>query len=134
MIKKNVSIFDLDNTLAILNRKIWEFDKLSLDKLNKRVYKEYLFYKGRGYETHILSARPTKYKSLSKKWLENHNIEYDRITLKGIVYDSLSSFEFKREYLLWAKNKYNEVVVIDDLDKIERLCNIMKINYIKPKQ
>lgn len=82
--RKKAIIFDIDGTLALMkDRSPYEWSKVGNDAVNYKVLEMLNFYKDR-YQILIVSARDGICYPETKKWLEDNNIYYDKLILKGV--------------------------------------------------
>ena len=132
--KKNSVIFDLDGTIALIDkrRKIstkangkidWDifFDpnNIDLDEPNLPVIKSLQSFKKDGYKIIILSGRLETTKDATLSWLKNNNVEFDIIKLRNNTPTGkyISDVELKEN---WLKEigKENVLCVYDDRTKL----------------
>ena len=129
-------IFDLDGTLALIddrrtlstkdNGKIdWDifFDpnNINLDKPNQPVIKVAQMFKDSGFRIVILSGRLKTTKDVTKKWLENFNVQFDVLKMRpdNKQFKFMSDDDLKQGWLdTLFTNKEDVFAVFDDRNKV----------------
>jgi len=129
-------IFDLDGTLALIddrrtlstkdNGKIdWDifFDpnNINLDKPNQPVIKVAQMFKDSGFRIVILSGILKTTKDVTKKWLENFNVQFDVLKMRpdNKQFKFMSDDDLKQGWLdTLFTNKEDVFAVFDDRKKV----------------
>ena len=127
--KKNSVIFDLDGTIALIDkrRKIstkangkidWDifFDpnNIDLDEPNLPVIKSLQSFKKDGYKIIILSGRLETTKDSTLSWLKNNNVEFDIIKMRK----NTPTGKYISDVELKEIGKENVLCVYDDRTKL----------------
>jgi|TARA_B110000240_G_scaffold109981_1_gene123648 hypothetical protein len=131
---KNIIIFDLDGTLALIDerRKIstkkngkldWAIffnsANIKLDKPNIPVINILKNLSKKDFKIYILSGRLETTKKATLKWLSEHNIEFDKLWMrKDDQSEKFISDEILKENWLFDIGKKNIMCVFDDRDKV----------------
>ena len=90
---------------------------LSEDPLNEwcaEIMKQFYF---AGFDVVIVSARPARYETQTRKWLESHNVLYTSLNLLRPNDDSTPDQELKMRWLE-SYGKENILFVVDDRQKV----------------
>ena len=125
---KGSVIFDMDGTLAdvthrrhLVSGKHRDYEAfhalLSEDPLNEwcaEIMKQFYF---AGFDVVIVSARPARYETQTRKWLESHGVLYTSLNLLRLNDDSTPAQELKRAWL-HSYGKENILFVCDDRTKV----------------
>jgi len=131
-IKPKAVIFDIDGTLAnidhrrhLLNleKKHWSlfFDSMIKDKPNEWCKKMSNLYHSQGYTILLVSGRPDNYMSVTRGWLEEHDIRFHWLFLRK-ENDYRPDFEIKKEiYEKYIDGKYGVEFVVDDRSQVVKL-------------
>lgn len=134
MVKKNIVIFDLDGTIAIVDerRKIstnkkgkinWSIffnpNNIDLDKPNEPVIKILKILKKEGYKIIIVSGRLDTTKKATISWLSKHNIVYEKLIMrKDNNTEKFMLDENLKEKWLKTFEKKKILCVFDDRTKV----------------
>jgi len=116
-------ICDLDGTLAHHNGKrgIFDWNKCDIDDVDHYIKQELILKKSVGYKIIIMTGRDGAAKESTERWLNNNNIPYDLLLLKGIN-DNRKDVVVKKElYDNHVKDYYCVTTVYDDRNKIVEL-------------
>lgn len=134
-------VFDIDGTLSIMsNRSPYDWSKVINDEVDlfisnmNRIIYSYSGYVDASTKIFIITGRDGISYDMTKTWLNNNNIKYDALYMKG-VNDNRKDIIVKTEvYENNIKGKYNVIAWIDDrqqvVDKLRSIgltvlqCNI----------
>ena len=132
MNKKTTVIFDLDGTLALVDKRreiakkpngkidfdiFYDPQYIELDEPNSFVIELAKMYKRDGYEIVIVSGRSDRTKEATDRWLEKYGILYDRMIMrkrKNFTPDN----ELKERWLEKYLDLDNIHVVVDDRQRV----------------
>ena len=132
MNKKTTVIFDLDGTLALVDKRreiakkpngkinfdiFYDPQYIELDEPNSFVIDLAKMYKRNGYEIVIVSGRSDRTKEATERWLEKYGILYDRMIMrkrKNFTPDN----ELKERWLEKYFDLDNIHVVVDDRQRV----------------
>ena len=132
MNKKTTVIFDLDGTLALIDKRrdialkpngkidfdiFYDPQYIELDEPNSSVIELAKMYKRNGYEIVIVSGRSDRTKEATERWLEKYGILYDRMIMrkrKNFTPDN----ELKERWLEKYLDRDNIRVVVDDRQRV----------------
>ena len=136
MSKKTV-IFDLDGTIAIIDKRrdlstkengkidwdvFFNSKNIEMDEPNEAVIKTLQSYKKNGYKIIILSGRLETSKEATLAWLSSHKVCFDEIKMRKNTPSGkyVSDVELKKKWLdeIGAKNI---LCVYDDRDKLVQM-------------
>lgn len=125
--KPKAVIFDIDGTLAIHNRRPYEFWKCLEDSLDLHVAELLKMYHQNGYKIIIMSGRnagtvrdETKYKVLTEQWLAKYELPYDALLMRKHN-DRRSDDIVKLELFNTIKDDFNVCLAVDDRDRVVEL-------------
>jgi predicted kinase len=111
-------ICDLDGTLAILNRNPYDASTCESDGLNLPVANIVKTYKRLGHKILLVSGREDVYKAPTIRWLEKHDIPYDRLIMRQKE-DKRKDADVKEEiFNRDIRNKYYIDFVLDDRNQV----------------
>lgn len=111
-------ICDLDGTLAILKRNPFDASTCENDELNKPVYDVVKSYHEKGHQVILVSGRMDTYKPQTLKWLDKHQIPYDKLIMRREK-DMRKDAVIKREiYEDQIKPKFYVEFVLDDRNQV----------------
>lgn len=113
-------ICDIDGTIALMDGRN-PYVPTMTDKLNFPVSD--IIAKEFWDETAIIlvSGRSEKYREVTEKWLDKHNVKYDKLIMREFG-DNRPDEVIKREiYLQQINNKFYIKYVLDDRDKVVRM-------------
>jgi uncharacterized HAD superfamily protein len=112
-------IVDIDGTLAELNGRNPYATELCLnDSLNETVAQTVHMYKSIGYAVIIVSGRSDKFKILTQKWLDQHQIEYDELFMREDGDMTKDSTVKKNIYQNNISIRYSVELVLDDRQQV----------------
>lgn len=112
-------IFDIDGTLAIMgNRSPFNWRRVSIDDINTIVSEQIDFHRSKGRDIIIFTGRDEVCREDTVKWLEKHDIKFDKLYMKSIG-DNRSDVITKTElYNKHIVDKYNLLCVYEDRIRI----------------
>ena len=134
---KNIVIFDLDGTLALIDKrrdlatkdngkmdwaKFFNPDNIDLDLPNQPVIDIANMLHSQGYLIYIFSGRSDKTEDATKDWLDKHNVNYDLLQMRpqGLLY--LPDNDLKQGWLdtitLGKAGKDRVAMVFDDRNQV----------------
>ena len=129
---KSTVIFDLDGTLALVDKRreialkpngkinfdiFYDPQYIELDEPNSFVIELAKMYKRDGYEIVIVSGRSDRTKEATERWLEKYGILYDRMIMrkrKNFTPDN----ELKERWLEKYLDRDDIRVVVDDRQRV----------------
>ena len=129
---KNIVIFDLDGTLALIDKrrdlatkdngkmdwaKFFNPDNIDLDTPNQTVIDMANLLHSQGYLIYIFSGRSDKTEDATKDWLDKHNVNYDLLQMRpqGLLYKPDN--DLKQDWLNVIK-KDTVAMVFDDRNQV----------------
>ena len=128
---KNIVIFDLDGTLALIDKRRdlatkdgkmnWNVfinpDNIDLDTPNQTVIDMANMLSKQGYLIYIFSGRSDKTEDATKDWLDKHNVNYDLLQMRpqGLLYKPDN--DLKQDWLNVIK-KDRVAMVFDDRNQV----------------
>ena len=129
---KNIVIFDLDGTLALIDKrrdlatkdngkmdwaKFFNPDNIDLDTPNQPVIDMANLLHSQGYLIYIFSGRSDKTEDATKDWLDKHNVNYDLLQMRpqGLLYKPDN--DLKQDWLNVIK-KDTVAMVFDDRNQV----------------
>ena len=129
---KNIVIFDLDGTLALIDKrrdlatkdngkmdwaKFFNPDNIDLDTPNQPVIDMANMLHSQGYLIYIFSGRSDKTEDATKDWLDKHNVNYDLLQMRpqGLLYKPDN--DLKQDWLNVIK-KDTVAMVFDDRNQV----------------
>lgn len=123
--KEGCYIFDIDGTLALMNKKRGAFDwhKVHLDDVNIIVKEQANNLHSLGYKIIIVTGRDGVCEDLTKEWLDLHEISYDLIYTRpknDFRKDSAIKTEIYNNHI---KDKYFVKAVFDDRLQVLKTWN-----------
>ena len=139
--KKNIIIFDLDGTLAIIderrekamkqNGKLnWE--KFSSDELIKKdlpnvpVIKTAKLFHQNGFKIYVLSGRSDKTSDITIQWLKKYNVPFDLLKMRKNN-DTRPDEIIKKEFVLELGILENIFLILDDRQKVVNMWRSLKL-------
>jgi hypothetical protein len=115
----NYVIIDVDNTLTFIsNRSPFEWNKVGNDYPNQVVIDHVNIYKKLGYIVIIMSGRDEVCMPETKKWLLDHNVNYDYLYMRKNNDFRKDSIVKKELYEQHIKDKFNVFVSLDDRTQV----------------
>ena len=128
---KNIVIFDLDGTLALIDKRrdlatkdgkmnwnvFFNPDNIDLDTPNQTVIDMANMLSKQGYLIYIFSGRSDKTEDATKDWLDKHNVNYDLLQMRpqGLLYKPDN--DLKQDWLNVIK-KDRVAMVFDDRNQV----------------
>ena len=128
---KNIVIFDLDGTLALIDKRrdlatkdgkmnwnvFFNPDNIDLDTPNQTVIDMANLLHSQGYLIYIFSGRSDKTEDATKDWLDKHNVNYDLLQMRpqGLLYKPDN--DLKQDWLNVIK-KDRVAMVFDDRNQV----------------
>ena len=128
---KNKVIFDLDGTLALIDKRrdlatkdgkmnwdvFFDPDNIDLDTPNQTVIDMANLLHSQGYSIYIFSGRSDKTEDATKDWLDKHNVKYDLLQMRpqGLLYKPDN--DLKQDWLNVIK-KDRVAMVFDDRNQV----------------
>ena len=129
---KNIVIFDLDGTLALIDKRrdlatkdngkmdwdvFFDPDNIDLDTPNQTVIDMANLLHSQGYLIYIFSGRSDKTEDATKDWLDKHNVNYDLLQMRpqGLLYKPDN--DLKQDWLNVIK-KDRVAMVFDDRNQV----------------
>ena len=128
---KNKVIFDLDGTLALIDKRrdlatkdgkmnwnvFFNPDNIDLDTPNQTVIDMANMLSKQGYLIYIFSGRSDKTEDATKDWLDKHNVNYDLLQMRpqGLLYKPDN--DLKQDWLNVIK-KDRVAMVFDDRNQV----------------
>ena len=129
---KNIVIFDLDGTLALIDKRrdlatkdngkmdwdvFFDPDNIDLDTPNQTVIDMANLLHSQGYLIYIFSGRSDKTEDATKDWLDKHNVNYDLLQMRpqGLLYKPDN--DLKQDWLNVIK-KDTVAMVFDDRNQV----------------
>jgi phosphoglycolate phosphatase-like HAD superfamily hydrolase len=133
--EKNIIIFDLDGTLAIIderrekamkqngkiNWKIFFSDELIKDDLpNVPVIKTANLFHQNGFKIYIFSGRSDKTSDITIQWLKKYNVPFDLLKMRKNN-DTRPDEIIKKEFVLELGILENIFLILDDREKVVKM-------------
>ncbi len=126
---KNTIIFDLDGTLANVDKRrdlamkngkmdwdVWfDPENIQLDEPNEPVVKTAQLFAEAGFEIAIFSGRLDTTENTTRSWLSRHKIPFHFLKMRPVDKKFLPDDELKKGWLL---NKDSVFMVVDDRKKV----------------
>ena len=108
-------IFDLDGTLALMNKRSpFDWNRVDEDDVNEVVLEQLKYHSVLGRKIIIISGRDGLALDKTKEWLEFYEIHYDYLFLKA-KNDNRKDAVIKREiYVNNIKDRFNVICAYDD--------------------
>jgi len=117
-----VIICDIDGTLALHNRDPFDFEKLNTDIVNPVVFRILRWATNYVYSNStkilLITGRDAKYREATERWLDEHEIKYDGLFMRGtsdIRRDDVVKQEIYEQHI---KGAYRILFVLDDRDRV----------------
>ncbi len=133
--KKDIVIFDLDGTLAIIddrlkkslmkNRKLnWKRffseDLIKEDLPNSPVIKTANLFHQNGFKIYIFSGRSEKIKEATVQWLKKYDVPYDLLKMRA-KNDNRPDEIIKKEFIFELCILENIFLILDDRKKVVKM-------------
>ena len=118
-------IFDIDGTLAHYNpklRDVYDGSKVYLDELDQAVayLADQIWYGKEGNCVLVVSGRDSKYREVTKQWLDKHYIPYDRLYMRpegDTRHDAAVKYEIAQNIV----RDFDVQGVVDDRSRVCRM-------------
>lgn len=112
-------ICDLDGTLALMDdRNPFDASHADKDRLNESVANTLRLFSKNGYQILLVSGREDRFKEPTVKFLEDHDITYDRLLMRKSKDFRKDSIVKRDIYEAVIKGKYYVEFVLDDRDQV----------------
>ncbi len=111
-------ICDLDGTLALLNRSPFDYSTIAGDDLNVAIHELLLNYEEREYDIFLISGRPERSREDTEKWLEQHDVPYTDLYLRGDDDTRRDTFVKAEIFDDKLRDKYFVEFVLDDRTQV----------------
>ena len=134
---KNTIIFDLDGTLAIIDKrrevstkpngkldwkKFFNPSNIKLDEPNPPVIKTAQLFAEQGFNIVIFSGRSNKTERSTRSWLTNHNIPFHKLVMRDSETNHFTPDWVLKKDMLDEHVDINDVfLVVDDRDRVVQL-------------
>ena len=134
---KNTIIFDLDGTLAIIDKrrevstkpngkldwkKFFNPSNIKLDEPNPPVIKMTQLFAEQGFNIVIFSGRSNKTERSTRSWLTNHNIPFHKLVMRDSETNHFTPDWVLKKDMLDEHVDINDVfLVVDDRDRVVQL-------------
>lgn len=129
---KKIVIFDLDGTLAIINKRKdlamtndkfdWDvfFDpsNISLDVPNKPVIKMAQLFAEDGFTVVIFSGRSNKTEKTTRSWLSHNRVPFHKLVMRDNKRHFMADNELKKQFLDEHVNIDDVFLVVDDRQQV----------------
>ncbi len=139
--KKNIVIFDLDGTLAIIEERLKE-SAMKNGKINwKRFFSDELIKKDlpnppviktanlfhqNGFKIYIFSGRSEKTKEATIQWLKKYDVPYDLLKMRA-KNDTRPDEVIKKEFVVELSILKNIFLILDDREKVVKMWRSLKL-------
>ena len=139
--KKDIVIFDLDGTLAIIDERLKE-SSMKNGKINwKRFFSDELIKKDlpnppviktanlfhqNGFKIYILSGRSEKTKEATIQWLKKYDVPYDLLKMRA-KNDTRPDEVIKKEFVVELSILENIFLILDDREKVVKMWRSLKL-------
>lgn len=139
--KKDIVIFDLDGTLAIINQRRQKamkpngklnWDKFSSDELIKKdlpnipVIKTAKLFHQSGFKIYVLSGRSDKTKKVTTQWLNKYNVPFDLLKMRD-KNDTRPDEVIKKEFVVELSILENIFLILDDREKVVKMWRSLQL-------
>ena len=133
--KKDIVIFDLDGTLAIIDERRQKamkpngelnWDKFSSDELiktdlpNTPVIKTAKLFHQNGFKVYVLSGRSDKTKKVTTQWLKKYDVPFDVLKMRE-KNDTRPDEVIKKEFVVELPILENIFLILDDREKVVKM-------------
>ena len=139
--KKDIVIFDLDGTLAIIEKRLKE-SSMKNGKINwKRFFSDELIKKDlpnppviktanlfhqNGFKIYIFSGRSEKTKEATIQWLKKYDVPYDLLKMRA-KNDTRPDEVIKKEFVVELSILENIFLILDDREKVVKMWRSLKL-------
>tara|TARA_Y100001958_G_C21046406_1_gene414192 strand:- start:273 stop:725 length:453 start_codon:yes stop_codon:yes gene_type:complete len=139
--KKDIVIFDLDGTLAIIEKRLKEssmkngkinWKKFFSDELIKKdlpnppVIKTANLFHQNGFKIYIFSGRSEKTKEATIQWLKKYDIPYDLLKMRA-KNDTRPDEVIKKEFVVELSILENIFLILDDREKVVKMWRSLQL-------
>ena len=139
--KKDIVIFDLDGTLAIIDERRQKamkpngklnWDKFSSDELIKKdlpnipVIKTAKLFHQSGFKIYVLSGRSDKTKKVTAQWLKKYDVPFDVLKMRKRD-DTRPDEEIKKEFIFELSILENIFLILDDREKVVKMWRSLQL-------
>ena len=141
---KNTIIFDLDGTLALIDKrrevstkpngkldwdKFFDPDNIELDVPNPPVVKMAQMFHNDGFNIVIFSGRSNKTERATRSWLFNNRIPFQKLVMRDSITDPFTPDNILKEDMLFRHIDINDVfLVVDDRNKVVDMWRSLGLN------
>ena len=131
---KNTIIFDLDGTLALIDKrrevstkpngkldwkKFFNPSNIKLDEPNPPVVKMAQLFAEQGFNIVIFSGRSNKTERATRSWLFTNRIPFQKLVMRDSITDPFTPDNILKEDMLFRHIDINDVfLVVDDRNKV----------------
>ena len=134
---KNTIIFDLDGTLALIDKrrevstkpngkldwgKFFDPSNIKLDEPNLPVIKTAQLFSEQGFNIVILSGRSNKTETATRSWLSKNKVPFNKLIMRDSETDHFTPDWVLKKNMLDENLDINDVfLVVDDRDRVVKL-------------
>ena len=134
---KNTIIFDLDGTLALIDKrrevstkpngkldwgKFFNSTNIKLDEPNLPVIKMAQLFSEQGFNIVILSGRSNKTETATRSWLSENKVPFNKLIMRNSETDHFTPDWVLKKNMLDENLNINDVfLVVDDRDRVVKL-------------
>ena len=134
---KNTIIFDLDGTLALIDKrrevstkpngkldwgKFFNSTNIKLDEPNLPVIKTAQLFSEQGFNIVILSGRSNKTETATRSWLSKNKVPFNKLIMRNSETDHFTPDWVLKKNMLDENLDINDVfLVVDDRDRVVKL-------------
>ena len=134
---KNTIIFDLDGTLALIDKrrevstkpngrldwgKFFNSTNIKLDEPNLPVIKMAQLFSEQGFNIVILSGRSNKTETATRSWLSKNKVPFNKLIMRNSETDHFTPDWVLKKNMLDENLNINDVfLVVDDRDRVVKL-------------
>ena len=139
--KKDIIIFDLDGTLAIIDERRQKamkpngklnWDKFSSDELIKKdlpnipVIKTAKLFHQSGFKIYVLSGRSEETKQVTTQWLKKYDVPFDVLKMRKKK-DTRPDEVIKKEFVVELSILENIFLILDDREKVVKMWRSLQL-------
>ena len=139
--KKDIVIFDLDGTLAIIDERRQKamkpngklnWDKFSSDELIKKdlpnipVIKTAKLFHQSGFKIYVLSGRSEETKQVTTQWLKKYDVPFDVLKMRKKK-DTRPDEVIKKEFVVELSILENIFLILDDREKVVKMWRSLQL-------
>ena len=134
---KNTIIFDLDGTLALIDKrrevstkpngkldwgKFFDPSNIKLDEPNLPVIKTAQLFSEQGFNIVILSGRSNKTETATRSWLSKNKVPFNKLIMRDSETDHFTPDWVLKKNMLDENLDINDIfLVVDDRDRVVKL-------------